>query len=299
MGTDTQRTCIRRLEPWLDGKIIKRLLRLCNDHDLPGVLRAWVLPELMDGEGRLHIAGSVLDVPSIADTWVLVREVFERQEYWFADDDRPCRIVDGGAHCGLAVAFFKAVHPESEIVALEPRPDLADMLRINVRRNGWKGVEVVEAAISSETGTGLLAFDPKRSMSGTLTTRHEQSGRAIVKRQVKTVSLQSLLGQRVDLLKLDIEGSEHVVLPNSGEALVSVQRIFAEVHGQPKGGLRGLGKIVSVLEECGMDVLVARSMGTHRRTEVRPFSFLAEAPAVLVYGARQEAAAADRSACDS
>ena len=294
--TQTAQQFIRRIAPWLDDARLSalhvRLEALASDTSL----RDGLLPGLLDGEGRLCIAGASLEFPNHDDAWVILREVFERQEYWFAPEGDRCRVIDGGAHCGLAVAFFKALRPDAVITAIEPRAELAAMLARNIERNNWGDVEVVEAAIAPDEGEAVMHAAPGRTMSGTLTDRLHDRLQGLKSTPIRTIPLRAVLDGPIDLLKLDIEGMESPVLRGSASALEGVRRVFVEVHGASGRGLPGLGGIITCLEDAGMHTMVARSMGSERRAAVQPFGHLDDAPSVLVYGSRPEAAAVDRAA---
>ncbi len=75
------------------------------------------------------------------------REVFTEHQYYVDLETKTPRIIDAGAHLGLATGYFKWLYPEAEIIAIEPNPRTALTLERNVITNQWWGVEVVEAAL--------------------------------------------------------------------------------------------------------------------------------------------------------
>src|SRR5262245_39041058 len=58
----------------------------------------------------------------------VVEAIFADREYPILPHFSPKRIVDAGAHCGAASAFFAAHYPEAQIVAIEPDQSNFEML---------------------------------------------------------------------------------------------------------------------------------------------------------------------------
>jgi FkbM family methyltransferase len=137
----------------------------------------------------------------------------------------PAVILDVGAHIGLATLFFRAKYPDSWIVSIEAHPTTARRLRQNVR--GLGNVCVLERALAGETGIAEL-YPADATVSSSLLPRGR--GRPVT---VKTSTLPALLAEldvdRVDLLKLDIEGAEWSALAVPG-ALDRVNAVVAELH---------------------------------------------------------------------
>ena len=124
--------------------------------------------------------------------------------------------LDVGAHIGawtLVMAF--AAGPAGRVVALEPNPEVAAVLRSNLALNRLETVRVVEAAVAEQDGqAAFYTFEegaPNRTVSSLQPfefARRETS--------VRTVSGPTLLRTldlaRCDVLKIDTTGAELVVL---------------------------------------------------------------------------------------
>ncbi len=146
-------------------------------------------------------------------------------------------VIDGGASRGsFSDAFLQVWRPE-RLVLVEAIPALADDL--GRRYAGAAGISVVAAALSEKMGeasfevnefdysSSLLRIDPRNS---------EWFGRSLkVERTIRvpTLALPDLLRQerleRVDLLKLDLQGAERLVLTGSASVLDRIRVIFTEV----------------------------------------------------------------------
>ncbi|CAE7252008.1 aglP [Symbiodinium natans] len=183
-------------------------------------------------------------IPSRADpqsVWVCVRRandvVYERwrMQGFFPDCfmivqtvrelPRACPVLDIGANLGgCALMLAKDGHP---VLAVEPVPVLAALLRASVERNSLTNVEVVEAAVSRSSGSGSLQCVPGHSA----TCRVLPTGAAA---NVKTESLDSILRSRgwshPCALKIDVEGSELEVVEGATRTLSRWPHIFLELH---------------------------------------------------------------------
>jgi FkbM family methyltransferase len=143
----------------------------------------------------------------------------------------PTTIVDLGSHIGFSVLFFRSRFPDARILAVEPQPESAAVLRRNVASLG--NVEVLERAVAPEDGV-VRFFEAEQPWQSSLL-RGPASANEI---QVRALTLDQLLSQAgvaaVDLLKVDIEGVEVEVLRGS-EAVKSARCILIELHPSAEG----------------------------------------------------------------
>jgi FkbM family methyltransferase len=135
-------------------------------------------------------------------------------------------IVDLGSHIGASVAWFRAHFPEVPIVGFEPNPH--SFRKLASVASGLHGVEVHEAAVAECDGRRVLTSWPNRRIGASL---RDQSGPESW--EVECVTLDEGCARaeidRVDLLKLDIEGCEVEVL-RSFEGLGGVRVVVGEYH---------------------------------------------------------------------
>lgn len=183
---------------------------------------------------RLALNGSardwwVGDAGELAALW----QVFIAEEYrdFLPPDAR--LILDAGANVGSATAWFRVRYPEARVIAVEPDPVVFERLRRNVGSDPM--VEVVHAAVSDTDGT--VSFVPGRwsvvgrlaHLDGAAPSPPENISEPV---EIESVTLDSLSrrfaqGATVDLLKLDVEGSEWRVLST---ALPEIDAVVLEVH---------------------------------------------------------------------
>jgi FkbM family methyltransferase len=164
-----------------------------------------------------------------ADAWVL-HEVFGKRCYEppteaaaiLARVPRP-HIVDVGAHVGFFGLFALARHPAARLVAIEPDPANAALLRECIRRNGRNGQwELIRACASVNDGSSWLAH-------GRGERSHVAARPGPDTTEVPTVDLFRLL-EGVAWLKLDIEGAEWPLLADPRLAEAGPPLIVLEYH---------------------------------------------------------------------
>lgn len=149
-------------------------------------------------------------------------------------------IVDVGAHVGAFSLLAKRLFPAARLIAVEPNPRSAELLRHNLA--GLPGVEVHEAAVRYD-GADVLTASLGASASGFMAPAdrvdellppnfQDRLWRCRAVGRVPTVTLEELAqGAPIDLLKLDCEGSEHDILSRASDALLSrCGLVLGELH---------------------------------------------------------------------
>ena len=82
---------------------------------------------------------------------------FAEQAFWWLYLRPGDSVIDCGAHVGLfSLLASQAVGEYGRVIALEPNPATAELLRKNVDALGVRNVEVVEAAAASKPGSLTL-----------------------------------------------------------------------------------------------------------------------------------------------
>jgi FkbM family methyltransferase len=172
-------------------------------------------------------------------------------------------VWDVGANIGyLALVAARIVGPAGRVVAIEPDAQCAAAIRRNARLNDLAGVEVVEAAAASDTGTADLVVVRDRLWTrlASVGDHHDSEQRVAV----ATVALDDLDAPPPALVKIDVEGAELEVLAGMTR-LLREQRpiVVCEMHGLNAefcASMRDAGYAVSNLdgpepvEEAGENV---------------------------------------------
>jgi len=145
----------------------------------------------------------------------------------------PRLIFDLGANVGYASVYFALRHPGARVLAVEPVPANAALLRRNVA--SLPRVEVVEGAAWPRSGRLELA-DPGKGYWGMRVHAAGDGG------AVRAVTIKELLADagasRVDLIKIDIEGSELELFSENTEWVAGVGMLVLELHDRFRPGCR-------------------------------------------------------------
>jgi FkbM family methyltransferase len=182
---------------------------------------------------RLRIPGIQYPVygrTGTSDPWVF-SQIFVEREYAPIDGEQEVRLVfDCGANVGYSSIYFLNRFPHCRVMAVEPDPENVSLLRMNLRPYGDR-VEIIPAAVWSTRST--LVMVPQGAAWATQV-RAVQRGE---KGDLVAVDIPSLLHRagapRIDVLKMDIEGSEAEVFSGDVDAwLPHVGTLAIELHGE-------------------------------------------------------------------
>jgi FkbM family methyltransferase len=182
----------------------------------------------------------------------LKKEIFKEEIYNLdinKDKSESLNIIDVGAYIGLSILYFKSRYPNANITAFEPNPNVFPLLEENIEYNNIKNVKLHNIAIGKESGkrelyvesSGFAAFSTasfrKDAWNG------KQKSRPIV---VKTEPLSKYIDKKVDLLKIDTEGTEYEIikeLDDSG-SFSKIENLLVEYHPSKNSKLQNLEKIL-------------------------------------------------------
>ena len=165
-----------------------------------------------------------------ADIFIL-HEVLGKKPYIYSKmkEKPPRRILDLGAHIGLATLLFKAEFPDAEIHCYEPEPENFELLQFNTK--GLHNVFVHCEAVGSKRTKATLYIPENRYAGASL--RPASKGERVRKVVCQVKPLDEILtqiGDRVDLIKFDIEGMEYEVFSTS-RLVHEVPWIVGEIKG--------------------------------------------------------------------
>ena len=167
----------------------------------------------------------------------LCREILLGGQYDWAFSRSPRGIVDAGANVGMAAIFYANKFPESRIVAIEPEPSNYEVLKKNAAP--YPGIVTVRAALWRDNQP-LGIFDPGTGHTTFRTQGTDESTVTESRQVVRGVTLDRLMKElgisHVDLLKVDIEGSEKEVFERSNAWIDKVGVLAVEIHDWIQSG---------------------------------------------------------------
>jgi FkbM family methyltransferase len=237
--------------------------------------------------GGRRIGDLNLVYDKISDVIGLYDEIFCNKCYDFIIDKPDPYIIDAGANIGLATLRFLKLYPGAHITAFEPQPEVFKRLQRNVLNNHYSGnVRLVNAALSDTEGE--VSFN--RLVGGVTdccASLMDAPGMND-KITVHTETLIPYIDRRIDVLKLDIEGSEYDVLKNVSDAdlLKLVDRIIIEYHPVRKSEVKNgyLVPLVDLLNANGyfIDVRLPHEMAG----EYNLYSWMDGFSVFMIYASR-------------
>lgn len=163
----------------------------------------------------------------------IIYEVFINRDYDIKLVN-PKIIIDIGAHFGIVSIYYANQYPKSLIYAIEPNKDSYQRLVKNIKLNSASNIKAKNYAITNKSGKKRNLYIAKRSGMSRL--YYDQSAiDTKVKQLVKTKSLadfiKSTRAKRIDLVKMDCEGSEYEILLNLEPLIFKKIKAFAiEYH---------------------------------------------------------------------
>lgn len=177
-------------------------------------------------------------------------EVFHHLYYNLPLEAAPRTILDLGANAGFTAMFFSRMYPAAEIACVEPIPENLECLKLNLKLNEV-AARVFEAAIAPNDGMVSMELDAM-DYGHHVSTESTTDGRPGTQR-VPAISIPTCMNamnwQRINLLKMDIEGYETVLLAENCEWLRLVDAICIEWHGDhPRESLHKLAQEWDFLE---------------------------------------------------
>lgn len=177
----------------------------------------------------------------------LKHELLTQNSYYLELDAQQPIIVDAGAHIGLTTLYFKHLFPNASILAIEPHPVSFALLEQNCADNFLQNVTLAQTALvgkfQGKNATTTLYADPANEwlMSASLQQgawNHRQANMQPL--TVPATTLSSLIHAwpafhgLIDLVKLDIEGTENLVIADLLQSglIHNINHFMVEAHLQ-------------------------------------------------------------------
>ncbi|GJQ62976.1 MAG: hypothetical protein SCALA702_20290 [Melioribacteraceae bacterium] len=193
--------------------------------------------------GKLLIDGKKIHYADLHSFYHQIVQIFGQNLYTFESTTQNPRILDCGAHIGIASLFFGTKYPNAKITAFEADPEIANMAANNLNSFNIPDYEVIPKAVWKDNKG--VSFEASNDDSGFVDVNN------ISANKVPSVRLRDYLEQeKVELLKIDIEGAEYEVLKDCRGVLRNVNRIVAEIH-RFRAADGKFGELLSLFEEEG------------------------------------------------
>jgi FkbM family methyltransferase len=161
--------------------------------------------------------------PGTPDVSTIINNVIREEYGHFSYEGDPEWMIDAGAYIGDTAAYFLSRFSKLRVIALEPNPSAFAMASQNLKPYGARVILMKK---------GLWVDDKNLLFGG------EGTGASIQDKgfAIECISIPTILKQfsldRIDILKLDIEGAEKAIFAtNPEEWLDRIGLLIIEIHG--------------------------------------------------------------------
>lgn len=190
----------------------------------------------------LRLSNAILStsMKTYYSTLYAYQEIFMHQEHFSSDHvDMTGYIFDIGANEGLFTIATCLRNPEATIICIEANPSTVKILKKNLALNNLTSrCRVIEAAIWSSETLQQLEFSPYVTTNSALSLSPAKSrwlsGNNSLSVNIQTRTLDSITTElqieAIDLMKIDIEGSEFEALKGAGHTLAMTDQLVIEYH---------------------------------------------------------------------
>jgi len=170
-------------------------------------------------------------------------------------------VIDVGANIGyFSLLAAKKIGPTGKIIAVEPLEQANNWLKKNFQINNFENCEVLEVAIGDKQGI-MKMYKKSKSSEMAIMDPGISKTNLLVSGEIEIDTLDNIISKkkidRVNLLKIDVEGFEYEMLLGCKESFKEkkIQNIICEVHGKYLKN-RGIDeqKIYLLLEENGFKI---------------------------------------------
>ncbi|HUC79698.1 MAG TPA: FkbM family methyltransferase [Flavisolibacter sp.] len=161
-------------------------------------------------------------------------QVFYRNEYDIDFRSDPKVIIDCGANIGMTSVYFANKFPNAKIIAIEPERANFEMLLKNTGK--YENVECLNCGIWNKS-TNLEVIDRGEGAWAFIVKEVDQETASSIKAVSVDKVMQMFNIENIDVLKIDIEGSEKEVFEEGSEKwLPNVKTMVLELHDRVKNG---------------------------------------------------------------
>jgi FkbM family methyltransferase len=172
----------------------------------------------------------------------MINEIFVKKNYMFNSGDDAPMIIDCGANIGLSAIFFKEIYPNSKIICFEPDPKIFEILKYNLEQFNYSDIQIYNTAVWVRNEK--LRFQTDNSWGGKIVSNESKNYL-----NIDALDLNNFLKQKIDFLKIDIEGAEYDVIIHCKDLISkNVKNIFFEWHSFTNKEQK-LGELLSFFEK--------------------------------------------------
>jgi FkbM family methyltransferase len=181
---------------------------------------------------ELSYRGRSLRFPLTSAYVGALKGIFLDDEYALAEvlERAPRRILDFGANIGMAAAALASQFPEAQFLLVEPDPRNLERLEKTVRWNDL-AADIVGSAVAASAARLRLRIGQNPTCSALEISAMHVLSESV---EVDVCTVEQLLARAgwdaVDLVKIDIEGTEEELLTQNNDWLARTHALILEIH---------------------------------------------------------------------
>jgi len=174
-------------------------------------------------------------------------------------------IFDIGANAGfLTLIFAKRYVPRGNVYAYEPDAENFKQLNININLNGLSNVKIFSTALQNNPKTKKIYFNIRRAtdgdgkenrgLSSIISLPLYQVGKKMIDSSTIDIEAKKLKIKKIDFIKIDVEGAEHMVLTGGKRAIQKFLPIIQYEYSSTLDKMmktNNAGKCFSFLKKIG------------------------------------------------
>lgn len=164
-------------------------------------------------------------------------------------------IIDVGANTGQSLLLFKSFNNKTRVDCFEPFPELTELLEILVKINNFNDVYINNIILSNSNGIGELYYSEKSTETASTVKNFQNTFNSKI--EVQKTSLDSYVSinklQKLDLIKIDVEGGELEVVEGANECISRFKPdiILELLYTKHDLHLERQLKLIKILKEYG------------------------------------------------
>lgn len=180
--------------------------------------------EIKSNKNKIYLRSGTSDFEVLKDIW-------GERTYNFNLRNEPKVILDCGANIGLGTLFFNMKFPEAKIISLEPEGSNYELLCKNTKN--LENIFPIKAGLWSKECMLKVKDIGLDKFGFVVEETKDEDG-------VKAESINSIMKKYkinfIDILKIDIEGSEKEIFEDNCEWLNKIGVLIIELHDRIKKG---------------------------------------------------------------
>lgn len=196
--------------------------------------------------GTTRLLGQSFHYTDAASLVSAARDIIADGGYCFHAERPDPVIFDLGANIGIASAWFLKTYPRARIIAFEPDLAAYSCLALNVAHGGTL-IRCHQAA--AWTSDGTLRFASDGADGGQVA---DGGGLSVPARDIRPLVAAEPV---IDLLKVDVEGSEYALIDHLRAELPRIRNLALECHDVDRRP-RDFAHLVSLLGESGFQLVI-------------------------------------------